>query len=139
MRHNYTLLIIGVILLVLGFIQFSNYENNSITVTATVSDIEDGSFDDELGYRRIYYGDYTVDGKVYTHVKLATLYEDSSFTYKHHIGDTMEIVVSKDDPGKKMSEGGLFSTVGLVLVVWNWVAISKAKKAAKKQKPSCEL
>lgn len=129
MNKNRIWLIVGIIIAVLGFIQYSNYQDNSTTVTATISDIQTGLQTDDGDYLQTYYGDYTFNGETYTHVKLESRYEDSQFP-RLHTGDTMEIVVSNDNPGHKMSEGGLFGTIGFVMIVWNVVALRKAKKAA---------
>ena len=132
MKKSVVFLFIGIVLTCLGFYQFWQYENNSVTVEATVSDIEtkEGDSDSASAFRHIYYGDYTVDGKEYKNKKLATRYSNE-YMPDMHIGDKIEIVVDASNPGRRMTEGGIFGMVGLVMVVWNAVAISKIKTADK--------
>jgi hypothetical protein len=61
MKKYIIALIAGIVLFSLGAYQFIQYEENSLTVTATISDIETVETDD--GYRYPYYVDYTVDGE----------------------------------------------------------------------------
>ncbi len=132
MKTHIIFLVIGIVLVSLGFVQFWQYENNSITVEATITDIKTHEVNDDSTdrYRYTYYGDYTVDGKEYKNVKLKTEYSSEMYP-DNHVGDKMELVVNAENPGRKMTEGGIFGTVGLVMVVWNAIAIAKVKKANK--------
>ncbi len=132
MKVKIICLIIGIVLTVLGFIQFWNYENSSITVEATVTEIRDRvqSMDDVCDYRYVYYGEYTVDGEKYEKVKLKTE-QTNDPEPKHKIGDKLEIVVDSKNPGHKMAEGGVFGTVGIVMIVWNMIALCNVKKKEK--------
>jgi hypothetical protein len=128
-KTNLICLIIGIILASLGFYQFWQYENNSITVEAIITEIDSREINDDTTdrYEFKYYGNYTVNGKEYKNVQLKKEYS-SEMMPDYHTGDKLEIVVNADNPGRKMSEGGFFGTVGLVMIVWNGVILSKAKK-----------
>ena len=130
MRNTVIFLIIGIILMSIGFYRFIQYEDHSVVVNAVVTDIKTkDTTDDE--YVHTYYGKYTVNGKEYTDVKLEKSYSASSFDYKYHVGDTIEVRVNPENPAKKVSDGGFFSTVGFVIVVYNAVVLNKYRKAIK--------
>lgn len=130
MKKALIILIVGAILAGLGFYQFVQYEENSIVVDAVVTDIKTKE-DSEGDFIHTYYGKYTVNGKEYTNVKLQKGYSESRYDYNLHVGDTVELRVNPQNPAKKVAEGGLFGTVGLVMVVYGAVLRSNAKKAAK--------
>ena len=130
MNKNAIFLIIGIILFILGGYQNIQYEENSLTVPATVTNVK--TRDDTDGgpttYKHTYYGEYEVDGKKYENVKLDTAYT-SSYTPKYSVGDQLKIKVYPDNPDTKVPEGGIFLTVGLIMAVWNLVLLVKSKKA----------
>lgn len=133
MKVTVIFLIIGIILTCVGFYMFMQYEENALTVDAVVTDIdidEDTDSDSATAYIHTYYGEYTVDGKKYTGVKLQKEYTNSAFPEKH-VGDTVEFTVNGDNPGEKAKDGGFFSTAGLVTVVVCAVKLRKYKKLQK--------
>ncbi|MBR5570744.1 MAG: hypothetical protein IKW10_07635 [Oscillospiraceae bacterium] len=130
MKKNRLWLIIGIIIFVLGLYQNNIYENESVKVKAVITDIKVEDDTDDASFRYIYYGDYTVNGKTYTHKKLKTEYGSYS-TPNRFTGETISLRVYPDHPGRQVSEGGVFGVVGLVLIVWNAVALRKAKKQEK--------
>ena len=132
MKVKIICLVIGIVLTVLGFIQFWNYENRSITVEATITEIRDRvqTMDDVYDYRYVYYGEYTVDGEKHEMVRLKSEHSNDPAP-KHKVGDKLEIVVDKKDPGHKMAEGGVFGTVGIVMIAWNMIALCNDKKKKK--------
>ena len=125
MKRNIVWLIVGIVVFSLGLYQFWQYEENSLEVSAVITDIKSRETDD--GYRHVYYGEYTVDGEKYTDVKLDSGYTDSMFPDRV-VGDTVDIVVSASSPGGKMTEGGFFGVVGLALMLYNGIKLYGAKK-----------
>lgn len=124
------ILIAGIIFTCVGFYMFMQYEENAFTVDAVVTDIdikEDSDSDSSTAYIHTYYGEYTVDGKKYTDVKLERRYSNSQFP-EQYVGDTIEFTVNGENPDRKAKDGGFFSTVGLVTVVVCAVKIRKIKK-----------
>ncbi len=133
MKRNIIFLCIGLILFILGGYQNIQYEEHSLLVDATVTDIETEE-DIDSGYEHVYYGSYTVEGKEYTDIKLTTRYTNSMMPEELFVGDTVEIRVYPDDPGKMVAEGGLFITAGVIMTVYNSVKIHKIRKRAKEEK-----
>ena len=129
---NIIWLIIGLILFGLGGYQNTQYEEHSLLVTATITDIKtvDDTGDGPTSYKHTYYGEYTVDGTLYTNKKLTTTYTNSSWP-DLHTGDTVEIRVKADNPSKKEPEGGFVITVGVLITVYNAYVLIKRKKAKK--------
>ncbi len=120
-------LIIGIVLFLIGTFLNAQYEEHSLTVDATITDIKTEYNSDDAGsYQHTYYGEYTIDGKTYTK-RLTTSYTDDS-TPKYHKGSTMEIKVYPENPSIKMPEGGLFCVVGFVLAVYNGYILWKNRK-----------
>lgn len=130
------LLILGIILFLLGSYQNDVYENGSLQVQATVTDIRttDETDDGPVSYKHVYYGEYTANGKTYTDKKLHTAYTGSSKP-KYSRGDTIEITVNPENPGKKVAEGGIFLIVGFILILWNAVCLFKNRKEHKEATP----
>ena len=119
MKIKIICLVIGILITVLGFIQFWRYENNSITVEATVTEIRtrEDTDSDNTGdrYSHVYYGEYTIDGKKYDKVHLKTEHSNDMMP-KNHKGDEIEIVVDSSNPGRKMAEGGIFNLICNLIV-----------------------
>lgn len=132
MKRNIIFLCIGIILFALGGYQNIQYEEHSLLVDATVTDIKTEE-DLDSGYKHVYYGSYIVDGKEYKDIELITRYTNSMMPENLFVGDTVEIRVYPDNPAKKVAEGGIFLTVGAVLIVYNSVVIHKKRKIAKAQ------
>lgn len=126
MNRNFIFLIVGIVVLSLGFYQNTKYEEGSVIVNAVVTRIETKTDSDDGSVKETYYGDYTVDGKEYKDIKLASKY-NNYLTY----GDTVEIRVYPDNPGKTVPEGGLFAVIGLVIIVYNGYVLYKQRKARK--------
>ena len=74
MKKSIIFLIVGIILLSIGYYQNTKYEKKSIVVNATITRIKsvDDTDDGPISYRHTYYGSYTVNGKEYTDKKLET-------------------------------------------------------------------
>lgn len=122
-------LVVGIILFGLGGYQNIKYENLFVDVDATVTNINtvDDSDDGPTGYKHIYYGEYTLDGKKYTDVELTTKYT-SSISPDHPEGSTISIRVNPDDPSGDASDGGLLIVAGFIVIGWSIVILVKAKK-----------
>ena len=131
---NIIFLVIGIILFTLGGYQNTIYEEKSLIVKATVTDIKTKE-DYDSGYSHTYYGSYTVDGKTYKNKKLTTYYTNSSFPEDLFVGDTYKIRVYPDNPEKEVAEGGIFITVGVILIVYNSVVLYKRRKRNKAANP----
>ena len=129
MKKNTIWLIVGIVLFIMGSYQNTQYEEHSLTVSATITSVKtvDDTDDGPISYKHTYYGDYTVDGKQYTNKKLESKY-NSSHIPDLHKGDTIEIRVYPDNPSKKVPEGGWFITVGFIMVVYNIIKIRKLKR-----------
>ena len=129
MKKHIILLIVGIILFSLGIYQNIQYEEKSLLVSATITDIktEDDTDDGPISYKHIYYGEYTIDGKYYSNKKLATKYTNSHLP-DHKIGNTIEIHVNSKNPNKQVAEGGLFIMGGFVLIIYNSIFLIKLKK-----------
>ncbi|WP_195450999.1 DUF3592 domain-containing protein [Anaeromassilibacillus sp. 1001302B_160321_C8] len=97
----------------------SGYEIEARIVDVVVKEEHDS---DMIYYYDTYtvYANYTIDGKDYSHVKVG------KYTEPKYVGDTITVVVNPEEPGAKMAEGGIFATVGFVMIVG--VIVSKAKK-----------
>ncbi len=132
MKRNLIFLIIGLILFALGGYQNIQYEEHSLLVDATVTDIKSKD-DPDGGYTHVYYGSYTVDGTEYTDQKLTTKYTNTMMPEDLFVGDTVELRVYPEKPGKKVAEGGIFITVGVVMTVYNAIVLHKHRKRAKAQ------
>ena len=130
MKRNLIFLIVGVVLFTVGLCLNLRYEETSIVVQATVTDIDTKETSDGE-YRHVYYGEYTVDGKIYENKKLTTQYSDSETPDELLVGDVIALRVSPDNPNRKMWEGGFLGAVGLVLTVWNAVVLYRRCKQAK--------
>ena len=120
------LLLLGIVLLFIGCNKNTEYEDRSVIVNAIVTEIDTDQDLDTHRYEHRYYGDYTVDGKEYTHKLLDTKYTDSSFSGSY-VGDTMEIRVKRDKPNRRSTDGGLFIVGGVVLIVFGIVAIKEQR------------
>lgn len=79
MKKNIIFLIVGIILFSLGGYQNIQYEEKSLTVKATITNIKtkDDTDDGPTSYKHTYYGKYTVDGKKYSNKQLTTRYTSS--------------------------------------------------------------
>ena len=127
MKLHRICLLVGIAVFVLGLVLNARYEEKSVAVKATITDIETTKTSDGE-YRHVCYGEYEVDGKTYTK-KLTTLYSSTDRLDSLSVGDTYEMRISPDNPGKKMLEGGFFGVVGLVMAVWGGVSLRRDKKA----------
>lgn len=79
MKKQIIILIVGIVMFALGGYQNIQYEEHSLVIDAVITDIEtDYDSDDVTSYSHTYYGEYTVEGKKYTNVKLKTSYTNSS-------------------------------------------------------------
>lgn len=128
MKKYTILLIIGIVIFVLGGYQNIQYEDHSLVVAATITDIKtvDNS-DGPTSYSHTYYGDYSVEGINYTHKKLKTSHTGYSYPDLSR-GDIIEIIVDPDNPGKRVTDGGLFVMGGLGLIVYSTVVLIKKHK-----------
>lgn len=133
MNKNTLWLIIGIIVFVLGAYQNSIYENESAKVKAVITDIKTRDDSEDTSYQHTYYGEYTINGKTYKNQKLKTEY--GGYSPDKSKGDTITIRVYPDHPEWQVPEGGLFGVVGLVLIVWNAVALRKNKKQKQETPP----
>ena len=109
MKKNIVWLVVGIILFSLGGYQNIQYEEKSLLVNATITDIKtvDDTDDGPISYKHTYYGEYTIDGKCYSNKKLTTKYT-SSHLPDDKIGSTIGIHVNPENPNKQVAEGGLF-------------------------------
>ena len=110
------LLLLGIVLLFIGCSKNTEYEDRSVIVNATITEIDSDQDLDTYRYKHRFYGDYTIDGKEYTHKLLDTKYTDSSYSGSY-VGATMEIRVKRDKPNRRSTDGGLFIVGGIVLIV----------------------
>lgn len=127
MKLHRICLLVGIAVFVLGLVLNARYEEKGVAVKATITDIDTTKTSDGE-YRHVCYGEYEVDGKTYTK-KLTTLYSSTDRLDSLSVGDTYEMRISPDNPGKKMLEGGFFGVVGLVMAVWGGVSLRRDKKA----------
>ncbi len=126
------ILILGILLLIAGFIPFYKYEQakaSGYEVEATVVEVNIAGTS-EIGGETIeqytVYADYTVNGVTYQHVKL------KNYGAKHYVGETVKIVVDPKNPEKLLSEGGIISVVGFLLA--GSAIFTKVKKSAAKKR-----
>lgn len=131
---NLIFLIVGIIMFSLGAYQNTQYEENSLIVMATITHVEttDETDDGPISYKHTYYGEYTVDGKLYTDKKLGSSYTSSSFPPNVR-GDLIEIRINPENPDKKVAEGGLFATAGFVLIIYNGIKVLGSRKTKKEE------
>ena len=129
MNKNIVWLLVGLVLFALGMHQNIQYEDNSLRVYATITDIntEDHSDDGPASYLHTYYGEYTVDGKRYANMKLDSKFS-SSWEPQYSRGDTIEIQVTPNKPEKQMANGDLFGVAGFALIVYNLSVLIKSRK-----------
>lgn len=132
MKKHIIILIIGIVVFGMGIYQNTQYEENSLMVTATITDIKTVDETDEgpISYEHTYYGEYTVDGEEYSNKKLKTSHT-SSITPDFNEGDTIDIRVQIDDPSKKVAEGGLFIVGGFTVTIYSIVVLIKNRKQLK--------
>lgn len=127
-------LLLGIILFLIGMIQPSRYEKaieDGYRVDAVVTKVKEReAIEFDGGYtvkEYVVYGDYIVNGKTYTNVKIGT------YGAPYHEGEIIPTVVNPDNPGKTMFEGGILATIGfvfmLVAIIWK-IRDRKRMKAA---------
>lgn len=128
-------LLLGIVVFLLGSIQPMRYENaiaNGYEVDAKIVDIEnveDYDVVEECDVTEYHiYVDYTVDGEEYTHVKA----EETENRDKYRVGDTMKLVVNPDKPGKKMFDGGILATAGMLIIGYGIYCVIADKRKKKK-------
>lgn len=131
MKKHIILLIIGIILFSLGGYQNIQYEEHSLVVNATITNIEtvNDTDDGPISYKHTYYGNYTANGKEYKNKKLTTKYTSSSLPDFYNDG-TVEIRVYPDNPEIKVAEGGLFIMGGFALMIYGGVVLYMNRKQA---------
>ena len=118
------LLIVGIIFLIIGLVQFSDYKSatsSGYTVEATITKVTpyyDGVDDNNYHY----YGTYTWEGEIHENVDLG----DSAKEYK--VGDTYKLVIKPESEGKVMTNGGIFIGIGV------WLLVSGLKNTFGKKK-----
>lgn len=134
MKGSTILLLVGILVFSVGCIGPFMYEDaieKGYKVEATVTRIKEGTdigtdgMPDSTVYT--YYGEYEVDGKKYTDVKLGKSYDEK----KYAVGSTMGVVVNPNNPGGTMSEGGVICTVGFVIMI---IAVVQKFSERKKKK-----
>ena len=128
------ILLIGIVIFWLGSIQPMRYEfakTDGYEVDAkivAIEAVEDYDVVEECDVTEYHiYVDYTVDGEEYTHVKA----EETENRDKYRVGDTMKLVVNPDKPGKKMFEGGILATVGVLTSGFGTICVIDDKKKKK--------
>ena len=134
-------LLLGIVVFLLGSIQPMRYENaiaNGYEVDAKIVDIEnveDYDVVEECDVTEYHiYVDYTVDGEEYTHVKA----EETENRDKYRVGDTMKLVVNPDKPGKKMFDGGILATIGMLITGYGIFCIVSDRRKKKKAMTKAE-
>lgn len=130
MRKAMTFLMVGVVIFIIGLCLNIRYEDYSLVVEATVTEIKTRQTSDG-DYRHVYYGEYTVDGKTYEDQKLTANYSNTEYDTSMSVGDTYEMRVNPHKPARKVMEGGLFGVVGLLLAVYGGVQVRRYRKAEK--------
>ena len=119
MKSSTIWLLVGIALFLVGCIGPMMYENakeNGYQVEATVTRVEERDRTNDDGPDTTvytYYGEYELDGKTYTNVKLGKSYDTKQYVE----GSTMQVVVNPNNPGSTMFEGGVICTVGFVIMV----------------------
>ena len=131
MKRSTLILIIGILVMAIGFAFNTSYEEakaSGYEVSATITRIETYTSND-VGMDDTYiaYGKYEVDGKTYSDRRLGSCSEDTV------AGDTMKIVVDPNDPEDQMNEGGILGVLGMVVICYALYQKYKERKAAKEQ------
>ena len=128
-------LLLGIVVFLLGSIQPMRYENaiaNGYEVDAKIVDIEiveDYDVVEECDVTEYHiYVDYTVDGEEYTHIKA----EEKTKLNGLWVGDTMKLVVNPNKPEKKMFDGGILATAGLLIIGYGIYCVIQDKRKKKK-------
>ncbi len=135
------LLVIGVLLIGIGCIGDSDYEDNSIECVATITDMDFKAVHGETGYyyEYRYYGSYVINDKTYTDVQILYRYTDSE-TPEYIVGDTITIRVDGDNPSRLAKSGkgsyvgsGIMSGCGLFFIICGiWVRQHNKKRRTQK-------
>ena len=133
--NSTTALILGILLLVIGFSVNASYEDakaGGYEVTATITRIEhrvdtgiDGAPDSD---EYTLYGTYTVGDQIVTEKKLGKVYINS-----YSVGDTYKLVVDPENPEDTLSEGGFIIMLGLAIIVFSIIAMRKNKKQTQQE------
>lgn len=130
--------IIGSVVFLVGTIKPGYYDYakaSGYEIEATVTEVifkEDWDSDPITNQDTyVVYGDYTVDGKEYKHVKIGR------FPQHYSVGETITAVCDPNNPEKMISEGGILCTVGFVIAGFGLISlISGAIKKIKEKKKS---
>lgn len=127
-----TALILGIVLFILGAYQGGLYEEAKSSGYEVEAKIVDVVVEEEQDSDMIYsyntytvYVDYTINGKDYTNVRVG------KYTEPKYVGNTITVVVNPEKPGSAISEGGIFTTFGFVIIVVAIVLKVKNKRAEK--------
>ena len=131
------ILLAGIAIFLVGCIQPANYEKakeSGYEVKATVVDIVVKEETDSDGYSSTsytIYGNYTVDGQSYQHVKVGKYYDTTPYS----VGDVIPVVVDPDNPDSTMFEGGILCVIGFVVVLFALLSKRKNKKSQGQHPP----
>lgn len=86
---------------------------NSDTVIAEITSIHSEYNSDDDSYWYVYYGDYVIDGREYSNVKLMNGYE-SNDRAEYNDGDYISVKVNHDNPPKVNGDGKRWIVIGLL-------------------------
>lgn len=127
--NSTTALILGIVLLVIGFTQFGAY-GDALTVDATVVDVVvKDEHDVDSGYvttSYTVYADYELNGQKYSRVRIGKYYD----TNEYYVGKTVSVTVDPENPGSMMSDGGMLCVAGVVIAAAAIVCKVRKKKTA---------
>lgn len=110
-------IILGIICLIIGITQDNAYNENSVKCDAIITDIDthNPAAAEGMSYNHTYYGKYQVNGKTYTDIKI--LFESTgSKTPNHSVGQTISIVVDKNNP-TQLAENGIVAYVVCAVMI----------------------
>ena len=115
-KFNWIWILAGILLVIYGLYQEIQYSDNSVSVTATITHIKSG--EDNMGdvggdEYMVYYGEYILNGKRYSDVRLAS----HSGKPKYEVGDTLSVQVDGSQNGKVAKGGQGQILIGGVLIL----------------------
>ena len=131
MKSSTKILLVGIVMMAISLTVNMFYEDakaQGYEIDARITRIlchesTDPGMDDTY----VAYGEYEVDGKVYSNKRLGYCPDDAV------VGETMKIVVNPNDPEDRLPEGGVLAVFGLPIVCYALYLKHKERKAAKSQ------
>ncbi len=110
------LFVIGVLFAIIGIYTDKNYKENSMACDAVITNVKTESSSDEwTSYSHRYYGEYTIDDKIYSDIEILKT-ETHSSKPDYQIGQIIRIKVDGDNPSKLAEKGTIPYIIGFSLL-----------------------